>query len=164
MFVAVRPPEDVCEALGRLPRLEEPGVRWVPPEQWHITLRFIGRADPGRVVDALGSVELPPAPVLLGPAVVRLGRTVVVLPAEGLDVLAAAVAGATVDLGEPPDPRGPNAHLTLARLKDRARCASVGLRFSAEFEAREVELVSSVTDPAGAIHQVLDQFPCRALS
>ncbi len=164
MFVAVRPPEDVCVALGRLPLLEEPGVRCVPPEQWHVTLRFLGRADPDRVVDALGSVELPPATVLLGPAVVRLGRTVVVLPAAGLDALAAAVCGATTILGKPVDPRGFKGHLSLARLTDRARCASVGLRFSARFEVSEVELVSSVTDPAGAIHEVLHRFPCRAPS
>ncbi|NIR41602.1 MAG: RNA 2',3'-cyclic phosphodiesterase, partial [Actinobacteria bacterium] len=46
LFVAVWPPPSVVDLLARLPRREEPGVRWTTEAQWHVTLRFLGRADP----------------------------------------------------------------------------------------------------------------------
>jgi 2'-5' RNA ligase len=160
LFVAVRPPPEVRAELERLPREPQAGVRWVPPEQWHVTLRFLGRADAGEVCGALAGVGLPSATVVLGPRVSRLGRSVVALPAAGLEELAAVVAGVTEHLGDPPDPRPFHGHLTLARLKHRVACGIAGANFRAAFEVGEVEVVSSVTDPAGAIHEVLARFPC----
>ncbi|MGH8948172.1 MAG: 2'-5' RNA ligase family protein, partial [Acidimicrobiia bacterium] len=45
IFVAVSLPDEIRMALAdRLESVEMPG-RAVPPENWHITLRFVGRAD-----------------------------------------------------------------------------------------------------------------------
>jgi 2'-5' RNA ligase len=85
---------------------------------------------------------------------------VVALPATGAEELAAVVVAVTADLGDPPDPRPFHGHLTLARLKHRVACGIAGANFRAAFEVGEVEVVSSVTDPAGAIHEVLARFPC----
>ena len=46
LFVAVWPPDEVLEELRALPRKDERGVRFVHPDSWHITLRFLGDADP----------------------------------------------------------------------------------------------------------------------
>jgi 2'-5' RNA ligase len=162
VFVAVRPPSEVRAEIERLPRLEHPGIRWVPPLHWHVTLRFLGCCEPDEVRAALAGVELPRATVVLGPRVSLLGRGVVILPAAGLEDMAAVVADATAGIGEPPGSRGFHGHLTLARLKGRAVCAAVGERFEGGFDVGEVEVVSSVTDPAGAIHEVLARFPCAA--
>lgn len=159
LFVGVRPPEDIVVALERLPRLDGPGVRWVPPAHWHITLRFLGRADPLEVGAVLAGAALPSCEVELGPRVSRLGRGVVVVPAHGLQRLAEVVGSVTSELGDPPDPRGLRSHLTLARLKGRAACGVTGAPVSLRWSVGEVELVSSVTDPAGAIHEVLTRFP-----
>ena len=45
LFFALWPPEDLRERLwGSLAPLRRarPGVRWIPPERYHVTLRFLG--------------------------------------------------------------------------------------------------------------------------
>lgn len=50
LFVALSLPDEVREQLALLEdRL--PGARWVPPENFHITLRFIGEVDGGQAED-----------------------------------------------------------------------------------------------------------------
>jgi 2'-5' RNA ligase len=178
LFVAVRPPADVRRALHALPRPAERDVRWVPPDQWHVTLRFVGDAEVDALDRALADrfgTRLPaptgdesgePAgarsgtgPVcVLGPRVSRLGRSIVCLPAAGLDELATAVREATTSLGEPPDPRPFSGHLTLARLRHRAACGLAGTAFSARFAVAQVELVSSRLSAQGAHHEVVARY------
>ena len=68
LFLAVRPPSAIVRALDQLPRAREAGVRWVAPEQWHITLGFFARAVPVEVIAATSAVMPPPATtVSLGP-------------------------------------------------------------------------------------------------
>jgi 2'-5' RNA ligase len=154
LFVAVYPPDEVIDALATLPHDDAPGVRWVPREQLHVTVRFFGEAAIDDAVRALESVagSLAPADVELGPRVSRLGRNVVCVPATGLDAIAVAVRDATADLGEPVDPRPFRGHVTLARLRHRGACGLTGHAFRARFEADELHLVESVTRSAGAEH------------
>lgn len=157
LFVAVVPPERVLQLLAELPRPEERGVRWVPPEQWHVTLRFLGDAEPAAVSDALEHVELPAATAHLGPTIGRLGHDALVLPASGLDELAAAVTRATGRLGRPDDGRRFFGHLTLARLRARAACGLADRRCIAAWEVQEVALVASTLTPSGAVHHVVSR-------
>jgi 2'-5' RNA ligase len=156
--LAVRPPPDVIDALAELPRPQDAGVRWVPPEQWHVTLRFFGQVALDPVRAALDVGGLPGATVTLGPKVRRLGRQVLCVPAAGLDELAGEVVERTRQLGRPPEPRAFAGHLTLGRLRDRGgRGAArdlVGRAFDATFEARELEIVRSELSSAGARHVV----------
>lgn len=52
LFFAVWPPEDLrqrlWQALSPL-RRSRPGVRWIPPDRFHITLRFLGDISERRV-------------------------------------------------------------------------------------------------------------------
>jgi 2'-5' RNA ligase len=155
LFVAAWPPDEVLDLLATLPRPEDPGVRWTQRDQWHVTLRFLGRADPDAAADALGRVRAPVAEAVLGPLTARLGRSVVVVPVAGLDGLARAVIGATAAVGEPPDPRPFAGHLTLARLRHRPACGVTGARCSARFPVREVHLVRSHLGQAGARYEIL---------
>jgi 2'-5' RNA ligase len=164
LFVAVRPPPVVLAQLADLPRREEPGVRWVPPGQWHITLRFLGDAEVDAVVRALeGAVPalraLPPPCASLGPRGSRLGRQVICVPVGGLEALAGSVVGATTALGTAVDPRPFSGHLTLARLGRRGACRLAGHPIRAGFAVAELELVSSVLDRDGARHDVVRTFP-----
>lgn len=159
LFVAAPPSPGVrAELLEALPRPDEPGVRWVPPDQWHVTLRFLGEADPEAAVGALRRVRAEPAVAELGPRVSRLGRSVVCLPVAGLDAVADAVALATADVGEPLD-RPFSGHLTLARLRHRAACGVTGTALSARFPVDEVALVASTLGPGGATHEVVATVP-----
>ena len=50
LFVGVELPEDVRERVAAL-CAGVPGARWVPPENLHLTLRFIGEVDGGEADD-----------------------------------------------------------------------------------------------------------------
>lgn len=152
LFVAVMPPAEVLDAIAALPRPEGAGVRWTHRDHWHVTLRFLGEAPLADAGKALERVDAPAVEVELGPRVSRLGRDVVCLPAKGLDEVAATVAEATRDIGEPADPRPFKGHLTLARLKHRGACGLAGHAFRATFVADELRLVRSQLTSAGAIH------------
>jgi 2'-5' RNA ligase len=162
LFIAVRPPPDVLASLARLPRPEAPGVRWVPPAQWHVTLRFLGEAALDETVAAIDAMVVAAVAdderqgiARLGPRVSRLGRNVVCVPCEGLEALAATVGEATSSIGDPPDPRPFTGHLTLARLKQRAACGLAGTAFDAAFAVTEIEVVRSTLSSAGAVHEVV---------
>jgi 2'-5' RNA ligase len=155
LFVAVRPPPTVVDQIAVLPRPDEPGVRWVPSDQWHVTLRFLGEST---VSDAAAALEAPlpvgPVEAVLGPAVSRLGRSVMCLPVRGVDALAAALTARTAGIGEPPPARPFAGHLTLARLRHRAACGLAGTPFHASFPVNEVALVRSELTDRGAVHTV----------
>lgn len=154
LFVAVTPPADVLDLVDALPRPEERGVRWTRRDQWHVTLRFLGEASVDDAIESLSSVSASAVDVELGPAVSRLGRNVICVPAHGLGALAEAVGSATAGIGEPPDPRPFAGHLTLARLKQRGSCGLAGQPFSARFRADRFELVRSELRSDGARYTV----------
>jgi 2'-5' RNA ligase len=156
LFVAVWPPDDVLDALAALPRVEEPGVRYTTRAQWHVTLRFLGSCAVGDALAAFEQVRAEPCVVVLGPAVSRLGRDVVVVPVRGLEALAAAVVQATAEVGEPPDPRPFTGHLTVARLRHRGACRVAGAPIRASFPVEEIALVRSHTgDPGGSRYETV---------
>jgi len=131
LFVAVRPPDDVLGAVEEVvapARRAMVGPRWTTPDQWHVTLQFLGNVPDEQVTEiskALDSVsKVQPFPARLGgggafPRVAR-GRVIwlgVVAGIEGMTGLAHAVNGALEPLGFAPEEREYHAHLTLARLK-----------------------------------------------
>lgn len=163
MFLAVRPDQATRTALLALPRPHEPGVRWVPPEQWHVTLRFWPHGDPAEVVTAMDSIAdhltvMTPVTAELGPVVSRLGRNAVVVPVSGVDGLAELVRSATAHVPPPMDPRPFTGHLTLARLRHRAACGVAGHPVQATFPVTEVELVESELRQDGAVHGAIDRW------
>lgn len=160
LFVAVWPPPSVVEDLDRrLARPPRPGLRWVPPQNWHVTLRFLGRCDPDQALAALDAVDATATEAVIGPAVTTLGRGVLCLPVAGLDALADAVRAATASVGQPPDPRPFTGHLTLARMRGRGASTGTGARFTARFAVGEVVLVESDTRAEGAVYRPLGSRP-----
>lgn len=69
LFVGLWPnPEAVAHLAARLgtERPEDPALRWQPAERWHITVAFLGQADPGRARRRLDRLALPtPGPLRL---------------------------------------------------------------------------------------------------
>jgi 2'-5' RNA ligase len=161
LFVAAVPPAPVLDALAALRRPDEPGVRYTVRDQWHVTLRFLGSCEPDAAQDALHTLDAPAGEAVLGPRVARLGRSVIAVPVHGLDDLAAAVVGATADVGEPPDPRPFTGHLTMARLKGRAACGIAGEAVDLRFAVSEIHLVSSELGADRARYRSLARFPLR---
>jgi RNA 2',3'-cyclic 3'-phosphodiesterase len=159
LFIAVWPPEEVVDDLTNLHRKDQRGVRFVPADNWHITLRFLGEADPRDVAAALDTIEFPTATARLGPAVDVLAERALVVPVDGLDAIASLVAGATARIGDPPRKRFVG-HLTVARLKPSANMPrTLGQLFAAEFPVEEIALVQSRLDPDGARYETIDSWP-----
>lgn len=144
LFVGVRPPDRVLDALDCLARPDRAGVRWTRREQWHVTLRFLGEVeDPDPVVTALAGARLPRCEARVGPRVEALGRQVLCVPVAGLDELAQAVGEATAGFGQPPDERPFRGHLTLARLRRGSPRHLTGAAVEGRFPVTEVRLVRS---------------------
>ena len=158
LFIAVRPSAAAVADIDRLPRPEAPGVRWLPADQWHVTLRFLGEADPDAAAAALAGLVAAPVEAVAGPATRLLGDSVLVVPVAGLERLAAAVMAVTAEVGEPPEDRPFLGHLTLCRFRDEPPSGAVGAAVSATFRVDEVVLVRSRTLPGGAVHDVLERF------
>jgi RNA 2',3'-cyclic 3'-phosphodiesterase len=154
LFVAVRPPEAVLDALAGLRRPERPGVRWTTRDQWHVTLRFLGEVDdPAPVANALDDAPLAACGAVAGPRVAALGRGVVVVPVRGLDDLAGAVITATAGFGAPPPDRAFRGHLTLARSRRGSVRDLVGQAVEASFPVEDVRLVRSRLGRDGARYE-----------
>lgn len=134
----------------------------MPAENRHVTLRFVGEADPDEVHPRLLAAELPRATLRYGPATELLGERVLVVPVAGADDLAAAVAAATVDLGERPR-SGFVGHLTLARRRRGAPSAStdVGAPIVVDQSVSEIALVESRLTPAGAVYDTIGRYDLR---
>ncbi|HLG00808.1 MAG TPA: RNA 2',3'-cyclic phosphodiesterase [Acidimicrobiia bacterium] len=131
LFVAVRPPDDVIAAVevALAPaRRSMVGPKWTTPEQWHVTLQFLGQVPEEAVGDVAHALEavskVPPFPIRLagGGGFPRAERARVVWLGVGpggdrVAELAHSVNGALEPLGLLPEDRPYHPHLTLARLK-----------------------------------------------
>jgi 2'-5' RNA ligase len=163
LFVAVWPPPEVVDPVAALPRPAVPGLRWTDPEQWHVTLRFMGRMDDvSRVDEALSGVAAPAVEVVLGPSVGRFGHRVLHVPVEGLAPLATAVVDVTAGFGEAPEDRPFAGHLTLARVRKGARVdlrPLAGASIEGRWRVDEVTLVESKLGGAGARYEVIGRYP-----
>lgn len=160
LFIAVWPPAEVRAQLETLRSRDRLGVRFVRSENWHVTLSFLGEADPDAAIAALDDVTLPSARARLGPAVDVLSGRALVIPVSGLDALAAAVAAGAAELGAPPTRRRFRGHLTIARVKSHARMPAVlGALVNTEFAVDEVALVQSRLEPDGARYETLHAWP-----
>jgi 2'-5' RNA ligase len=159
LFIAVWPPEEVAVELAALHRKDQRGVRFVDPQNWHITLRFFGDAEPDSVIDALDGTSFVPARAHLGPAVDVIGERALVVPVRGLEDLAATVTERTNHIGESPRKRFVG-HLTIARVKSHVPMPrALGSLVSEEFDVEEIALVQSRLEPQGSRYETIETWP-----
>jgi len=165
LFVAVSPPPPVVDALRRLERPDVAKLRWTTPDQWHVTLRFLGEvAAPGGLVAALSGVPealraagAPQIRATLGPATAWFpGRQVLQVPVAGLDGPADAVARVTAPWDGPSEPPPFRGHLTVARMRGQARGPArlAGAPISVAWHVGEIVLVSSTLGAGGSRYRV----------
>lgn len=156
--------------VGRGRRL--PG-RVVRPDNWHLTLRFLGETKPtvhDQLVAALEAADLGPAFELtfngLGAFPDPLRARVLWVGVEGgrrsLAALAEVVERTCVHAGWPPDPRSFRAHLTLSRFKsptDVTRLVSVSPATDLADRVCQVVLYRSHLGSGPPHYEVLQTFP-----
>ena len=125
LFVGLELPWELRQRVALLPNAGIPGARWVPPENYHLTLRFIGEA-PGHVAEdidhALAALTAPSfALTLTGIGTFGKGSRgqslwVGVERNEPLERLQSKIENALQRCGLEPERRRFQPHLTLARL------------------------------------------------
>ncbi len=183
LFVACELPDDVRRALGAvqdsLRQATSVRLRWVRPEGIHITLKFLGEVETGRVgeIERVLAAAIEPFEARVRPAAVggfggsRLRLVWVGLEGDidRLAGLAERVDAALAPLGFPRERRKFAAHLTLARVPDdapprdrqalSALLEDLGLPALPSIVLTEAHLIQSILGPGGSAYQRLATFP-----
>ena len=176
LFLAIELPDDLKKMLGRL-RADIPGARWVPAEQIHLTLAFLGEVEQEtaeRLAVELARIHEPAFELTFSgvgcfpnrtrPRVLWIGLE----PEPRLEYLAAKVHETVLSCGIPQEERPFSPHITLARLKfpasretgiflDQHRKAGLPL-----LSVREFILSQSQLTTQGAVHTPLKNFRLAA--
>jgi RNA 2',3'-cyclic 3'-phosphodiesterase len=148
--------------LRAVPRPEVEGLRWTSAEQWHVTLRFFGEADPAVAKRALSGFTAATTVAKVGPETGRFGRRILHVPVAGLAEVARLVTDRTDGVGEPPDRRHFRGHITLARATGAGRGIDLreltGTPVEAAWTVDRIALMASHPNPKGARYEVLENF------
>jgi len=175
LFTAIELPASIAMSLSLL-RGGLPGGRWIDPENYHVTLRFIGDID-GRtadeVADALGRIERPPLTLRLAGLDAFGGNKphsvhAVVEPNAALAELQAEQERILQRIGLKPEGRRYVPHVTLARLRnskgsDVAAYLSLRGSFATPFfEVDRFVLFSSKASVGGGPYIAEELYPLDA--
>jgi 2'-5' RNA ligase len=147
-------------------------LNWSPPENYHVTVKFLGECAEDKLEAIVAALEQVPRPGEFEVAIEGLGFfpnarsphvfwAGVTAPAP-LERLASDVDDALRTLGIPAEERRYSPHLTLARVKAGQSAAGIAdeiaglkhIRFG-QFTAREFYLYRSRTGPRGSVYEKL---------
>lgn len=174
LFTALDLAEPLRDNLTGYQDSEALSVRWTDPEQFHVTLRFIGdasEAEAARYEKSLADVDAPPvqcAPYGLDVLPARRSPRVLMLGLERTDSMMAlyrAVSDALASEGLDREDRRYRPHVTLGRLDDPDPDAVhdfLGAHEDASFsnfEADRFVLYESTLTPKGAVHEPAAIYP-----
>lgn len=168
---------ELWDALAPLrQRREKLPVKWVRPENIHLSLKFLGEVETGRAAELQTALQRAaggqhePRPLTLQitgfgvfpdyhrPTVLWAGVT----PEPGLELLQHRVEQAFAPLGFPTEARAFRPHVTLARASRDAKAREFaglqevldGIEFDETVSVSEVDLMQSTLKPEGPVYQV----------
>jgi len=173
LFIGIALPEDIRFRLSLL-CCGVPNVRWVPPANMHLTLRFVGEVDNGVMQDidaALAAVRAPRFMLsLAGVGHFGKDKNVRVIWAgveksPALRHLHDKIESAVVRSGQPPDGQKFSPHVTLSRVKTPLPAGKL-LEFITSnnlFRAQPIEvtyftLFSSFPSSEGSIYRAEESY------
>jgi len=166
LFFALWPSPAARTALARAARraVRASGGKPVPPDNYHVTLLFLGPV-PADIVPALSAAAARIAPPACELRLERFGgfarsRVLWAAPAATPPPLAEYVLRlreASAAAGLEPDPRPLHAHVTLARKL--ARAAGAGALEPVSWPVDASVLVSSATGGSASTYRILERFP-----
>jgi 2'-5' RNA ligase len=176
LFTAIEIPGNVGQMLSFL-RGGLPGARWIDPENYHITLRFIGDIDASvanDVASILDGVNRAPFELRLDGLAAFGGRKprsvfANVAPSQALMDLQAELERLMQRVGLAPEGRKFTPHVTLARLRDSSSrqvadylTERASFR-SAPFRVERFVLYSSRDSVGGGPYVVEEAYPLVAM-
>jgi RNA 2',3'-cyclic 3'-phosphodiesterase len=175
LFTGVEIPSDIGQSLGLL-RGGLPGARWIDPENYHLTLRFIGDVDDmiaHEVASLLGRVKRDAFEVQLEGLTSFGGRkpravVATATPAQALLDVQAEHERLMQRIGLEPEGRKYLPHVTLARLRESSSrdvaeyLSARGLFRTAAFRVSRFVLFSSRASVGGGPYVVEASYPLSA--
>jgi RNA 2',3'-cyclic 3'-phosphodiesterase len=186
LFVALEIPEAVRENLAAIrENFFSIGskLRWVPPENLHVTLKFIGSVPAEKleaIIEALRRVRVDKSVKLnfsgMGGSAAGV-YWAAIEPCPALEKLAADIDRCLEPIGIAKEDRAFHPHVTVARFKDRGILKKInelthenavhgdGRSPKSDFgsmTATEFQLIESTTLPAGPIYSKVQSFPFAA--
>jgi|SRR6266567_5408975 len=177
LFIGLDLPAEVVHNLERLLEQLRPTARinWSPPENLHITTKFIGEWPEARLDELKTALRAVPSRAPIGIHVRQLGffpnphspRVFWCgMEAPGLDALAVDMDRATATLGIATEKRAFSPHLTLARIKEKLNLQPLRENIAAlpsldfgRFEAASYFLYRSKLHRTGSVYTKLAEFP-----
>jgi len=175
LFIGLEIPRHIGESLSMM-RGGLPGARWIDPENYHLTLRFIGDIDDAlarEIAGVLGRVQRRPFELRLDGLTSFGGRKpraviAAATPAAPLIELQAEQERLLQRLGLEPEGRKFTPHVTLARLRESSSRqvadylhARAHYR-SAAFPVTRFVLFSSRASVGGGPYVVEEAYPLSA--
>ncbi|MBW8887503.1 MAG: RNA 2',3'-cyclic phosphodiesterase [Fibrobacteres bacterium] len=177
LFIALAFPEAVKEKLSGI-SAGIPGADWVEPQQYHLTLRFLGEVDGPVFLDLReGLMSLSARSFYLGlrglgvfpprgaPETLWVG----VERNEELKSLRNKIESLLVRRGQPPETRKFHPHVSLARVRASrpewvgAFVAGHSLFSVPEIAVQSFALFSSKLTPDGAVHTLEREYPLEGI-
>jgi 2'-5' RNA ligase len=181
-FIAIPVPAGITSAAKKIIAKLKPhddGIKWVPLDNFHLTLKFLGDVDnvevPAvckairQITDTIEPFELRIAgtggfPKTERPRIVFAG---VDDPTGNLVAMVSGLERQLADLGFKPEPRDYTPHLTLGRTRSNTRragqdlvaaMAAMGDIALGEMVVDEVHLMASFLDKTGPTYQIMDRI------
>ena len=175
LFTGLEIPKEVAQSLSLL-RGGLPGARWIDPENYHITLRFIGDIDDRlahEIASLLDGVRRRSFEVRFGNLMSFGGRkpravVVAVEPIQPLVELQSELERLMQRLGLEPEGRKFIPHVTLARLRESSSrevadyLSTRGPVFGSSFHVSRFVLFSSRSSVGGGPYVIEADYPLAA--
>ena len=164
-----------AQVMAQLRQGAPEGVRWVPEENLHLTLKFLGDVEPDRIpkliaastakLERVGGFEVMLGGLGVFPNARRARVVWLGVQAGGPELarLARKLDAAAARIGVERERRPFRTHLTLGRLRQPAPLAlsAVPCPDAKPFFVEEVVLYESRLSPTGARYVPLARFPLR---
>jgi len=179
LFLAIEIPDELRQRVAMwqdsLRATTPSGASWTKPQNLHLTLKFIGEVDAGRVIPIRAALPT----VKAAPIALVIDRVIQLPPRGAARVIGAHVSGEVADLfaltqtsleglGIPREQRAYRPHITLARFRRSMRVMLEGIALPGasplRFEARDFVLMRSQLSAEGSRYEVLERFALKSLS
>ncbi len=186
IFIAVNIPDNLKKSISKLVdriRIDNDFIRWIPPGNIHLTLKFLGEVAPSLLREIEGILERTTSgysafdltvedagafPHLGKPRVVWLG----IRGGEVLQAIHSDLNRELAGLGFEMESRPFRPHLTIGRARSSrrgrgTRLESIEDRFDdvhvevVTFRVTSIELMESFLEPSGAVYQERFSAPLR---
>ena len=183
LFVALEISEAVRENLAAIRTIfssMDSQLRWVPPQNFHVTLKFIGSVPTEKLQTMVGALRHVRVHESVKLNFSGMGGSnagvywVAIEPCPALTALATEIHHSLELLGIPKENRAFHPHVTIARFKDRKILRKIDERIRengshgkghfpkcdfGSISVSEFHLMESATLPSGPIYSKVQSFP-----